>query len=309
VTVTVTQNHVILFSMPVFCAALLWLSAALVNPRPTGGRVGAARAGRGTMSAMQPSDVLVVMNGLPGAMGVEVAEACLRRGMRLAPFGLTGPRRSGESIEVAGPDGERHAVRLVPGPTGTSAAAAECEAVGAELAALAAGGGRVVCIDYTHPSAVNANAAWYARHGLAFVMGTTGGDRAALEATVTSTPGLYAVIAPNMAKQIVALQVGLARQGGGARDERGKGEAAEAWRLHAAPPGVNGMGRAVLARRVSPARSSRWPPCCRLTMSARRPRPPLPALARPHPARPPDRPASRGWRPTSRAPLRATSCA
>ena len=32
-------------------------------------------------------------------------------------------------------------------------------------------------VDYTHPSAVNANAVFYARHHLPFVMGTTGGDR------------------------------------------------------------------------------------------------------------------------------------
>lgn len=38
-------------------------------------------------------------------------------------------------------------------------------------------GGRVVVVDYTHPSAVNANAEFYAKHKLNFVMGTTGGDR------------------------------------------------------------------------------------------------------------------------------------
>ena len=41
-------------------------------------------------------------------------------------------------------------------------------------------------------------------HGLPFVMGTTGGDRAALM-EVTRDSGTYAVIAPNMCKQIVAL--------------------------------------------------------------------------------------------------------
>ena len=60
-------------------------------------------------------------------------------------------------------------------------------------------------VDYTHPSAVNSNAEFYCRHGLPFVMGTTGGDRQGLEETVRtfSTPG---VIAPNMAKQIVGFQ-------------------------------------------------------------------------------------------------------
>lgn len=38
-------------------------------------------------------------------------------------------------------------------------------------------GGQLVVVDYTHPSAVNANAELYAKHQLNFVMGTTGGDR------------------------------------------------------------------------------------------------------------------------------------
>lgn len=174
------------------------------------GAAAAARAHTVMGSAPKPTEVTIVMNGLPGAMGIEVAQACLRRGMRLAPVGLTGPSRQGETIDIEGPDGT-NTVRLVPGPSSTSPdASAECEAVGAELERMrAAAGGKLVCIDYTHPLAVNANAAWYARHGLDFVMGTTGGDRAALEATVTKSPSLYAVIAPNMAKQIVALQVRL----------------------------------------------------------------------------------------------------
>lgn len=62
-----------------------------------------------------------------------------------------------------------------------------------------------IMIDYTHPSAVNTNALFYVKHGLAFVMGTTGGDREKLisDAQRGSMPS---VIAPNMAKQIVGLQ-------------------------------------------------------------------------------------------------------
>ena len=62
-----------------------------------------------------------------------------------------------------------------------------------------------IAVDYTHPSAVNGNALFYTRHNIPFVMGTTGGDREKLEETVQkgNSP---AVIAPNMAKQIVGLQ-------------------------------------------------------------------------------------------------------
>jgi 4-hydroxy-tetrahydrodipicolinate reductase len=61
----------------------------------------------------------------------------------------------------------------------------------------------LIVVDYTHPSAVNANAGLYCKAGVPFVMGTTGGDRQALVALVEQSKGI-AVIAPNMAKQIVA---------------------------------------------------------------------------------------------------------
>jgi 4-hydroxy-tetrahydrodipicolinate reductase len=60
-------------------------------------------------------------------------------------------------------------------------------------------------VDYTHPSAVNSNADFYCRHGLHFLMGTTGGERRSLEETVRKSSAA-AVIAPNMAKQIVGFQ-------------------------------------------------------------------------------------------------------
>ncbi len=69
--------------------------------------------------------------------------------------------------------------------------------------------GSFITIDFTLPSAVNENAAFYCRHQLPFVMGTTGGDRKALEETVRSS-SVSAVIAPNMAKQIVAFQAMMA---------------------------------------------------------------------------------------------------
>ncbi|MCK5097458.1 MAG: dihydrodipicolinate reductase, partial [Desulfobacteraceae bacterium] len=62
-----------------------------------------------------------------------------------------------------------------------------------------------IAIDYTHPSAVNSNSLFYTKNQIPFVMGTTGGDREQLELVVKNslTP---AVIAPNMAKQIVGFQ-------------------------------------------------------------------------------------------------------
>lgn len=60
-------------------------------------------------------------------------------------------------------------------------------------------------VDYTHPSAININGDFYRQYKLPFVMGTTGGDRKFLIEQIQSS-STVAVIAPNMAKQIVAFQ-------------------------------------------------------------------------------------------------------
>merc|ERR1719291_812961 len=41
--------------------------------------------------SMSVQELTLMVNGLPGAMGREIAAACLRRGLKLAPFALTGP--------------------------------------------------------------------------------------------------------------------------------------------------------------------------------------------------------------------------
>lgn len=160
------------------------------------------------MMAAAPK-VAVMVNGLPGAMGKEVAAACLRRGLAVCSVGLTGPQIEEESVEVDdGEGGQKQTVRLVKGPL-TGNGDEECDA---RLQGLLAGyrdsKTRLIAVDYTHPTAVNPNGKLYARHKLDFVMGTTGGDREKLMDDVAAG-GIYAVIAPNMAKQIVALQAGL----------------------------------------------------------------------------------------------------
>ena len=150
-------------------------------------------------SAARPA---VMVNGLPGAMGREVAAACLRRGLELAPFGLTGLGCAGEIVVDDGIGGPPMTVRLYEG--------SRDELTRVMRAVYPAGGAKtLVCVDYTHPSAVNGNAEWYAANKLPFVMGTTGGDRDALMKTVSGF--VSCVIAPNMAKQIVALQAAMQR--------------------------------------------------------------------------------------------------
>jgi dihydrodipicolinate reductase len=64
---------------------------------------------------------------------------------------------------------------------------------------------QLVIIDFTLPQAVNSNAAFYCTHQVPFVMGTTGGDREALMNDTRNAQN-FAVIAPQMGKQVVAFQ-------------------------------------------------------------------------------------------------------
>lgn len=136
------------------------------------------------------SDGLTVMvNGLPGKMATAVAEEVLRRGLALADESLTG-LESETNLLV-----EQSTVALSP-PSHHNAS----------LERSRQRYPRLVVVDYTHPNAVNTNVQRYAAAGLSFVVGTTGGNASDMENAVRASEGVYAVIAPNMGKQIVAFQ-------------------------------------------------------------------------------------------------------
>ncbi|AOY59728.1 MULTISPECIES: dihydrodipicolinate reductase [Desulfococcus] len=138
--------------------------------------------------------IKVMVNGAPG----NVARTVIRRIIQdprfaLVPYSLTGPEINEKICNV-----DDVAVQLfLP------------EARSQALAAVRAAGPEVICIDFTHPAAVNENAEFYCEGGLPFVMGTTGGDRERLMARVAAS-NISAVIAPNMAKQIVGFQAMMA---------------------------------------------------------------------------------------------------
>lgn len=149
------------------------------------------------------SDIKVMVNGMPGPMATAAAEACLRKGLSLSPFAMTGPDMEPLSITVVDAVTGNHAnVRLIP--------SSENDEILSQLEKTRSkfGDDAVLAIDYTHPSAVNSNAKFYAEQKIPFVMGTTGGDRDQLMKDMESF-NASAVIAPNMGKQIVALQAGL----------------------------------------------------------------------------------------------------
>jgi 4-hydroxy-tetrahydrodipicolinate reductase len=136
------------------------------------------------------SRIKVMVNGIPGDMAVNVARHILNdERFALLPFSLTGPE-----IQEAKHKIETNTIRLL-----------KPEAREQAIGDLKQTEGAFLSVDYTHPSAVNANAAFYCKHQLPFVMGTTGGDRSQLEACVRAS-SISAVIAPNMAKQIVGFQ-------------------------------------------------------------------------------------------------------
>jgi 4-hydroxy-tetrahydrodipicolinate reductase len=148
-------------------------------------------------------DVFVMVNGMPGPMATAAAEACLRKGLRLSPAAMTGPNVEPMTITVYDPVSKKSSdVRLIP--------STDTEEIKATIEGLktSCGENKLLAIDYTHPSAVNSNALFYVENKLPFVMGTTGGDREKLISDVESAKQ-FAVIAPNMAKQIVAVQAAL----------------------------------------------------------------------------------------------------
>lgn len=149
------------------------------------------------------SDIKVMVNGMPGPMATAAAEACLRKGLSLSPFAMTGPDMEPMSITVVDDvTGNNANVRLIPS-SANDEILSQLEKTRSKF-----GDDAILAIDYTHPSAVNSNANFYAEQKIPFVMGTTGGDRDQLMKDMESS-GASAVIAPNMGKQIVALQAGL----------------------------------------------------------------------------------------------------
>ena len=140
-----------------------------------------------------------MVNGMPGPMATAAAEACLRKGLLLAPTAMTGPTVEPCTIHVHDTvSGKSAQVKLIP--------STQTDELEAAISGMKEASDLFLAIDYTHPSAVNENSQFYVKNKVPFVMGTTGGDRDAL---LQDVEGNFAVIAPNMGKQIVAMQSAL----------------------------------------------------------------------------------------------------
>lgn len=139
------------------------------------------------------STIRVMVNGAPG----KVASLIIRHILNinddvdytLVPYSLTGPEITAHEYVI-----DEFAVYLIP-PLRRYHAVKD----------IRESEGGFICVDFTHPAAVNKNAEFYCEMGIPFVMGTTGGNRELLHKTVENSDNV-AVIAPNMAKQIVGIQ-------------------------------------------------------------------------------------------------------
>ncbi len=132
----------------------------------------------------------IMLNGLPGNVATIIARHILAAdGFELLPVALTGPEITDTEQDI---DGYR--VALVRPENRDDA-----------LSRARTRTPQWISVDFTHPTAVVDNARFYCDNNLPFVMGTTGGDRRQLIDTVEQSPNA-AVIAPNMAKQIVGFQ-------------------------------------------------------------------------------------------------------
>ena len=136
------------------------------------------------------NNIKIMVNGLPGNMASNVARHVLADSQfELIPQSLTGPEITETQTII-----DSVSIRLILPKDRDQA-----------VSAIKQKEGLFLNVDFSLPPAVNSNAEFYCKHGLPFVMGTTGGDRQLLEDTVKAS-SISAVIAPNMAKQIVGFQ-------------------------------------------------------------------------------------------------------
>jgi len=132
----------------------------------------------------------IMINGLPGNVAKTMTASALKDDrFNVLPFSLTGQEIDNKTINIADITFE-----LIKPDTRDE-----------KIKEIKAQSASFIAVDYIHPTDVNSNALFYNQNQIHFLMGTTGGDRDKLEQTVkqASTP---AVIAPNMAKQIVGFQ-------------------------------------------------------------------------------------------------------
>lgn len=140
--------------------------------------------------------VKVMVNGLPGKMAEIVARLIIKErenlSMELVPFSQTGDEIKDGDFRLG--KGVLHLVRALE--------------MRVYIRTIKDGNFPFISVDFTTPASVIPNVRFYCENGLPFVMGTTGYSETELAAIkeMVATAGIPAVIAPNMAREIVGLQ-------------------------------------------------------------------------------------------------------
>ncbi len=144
----------------------------------------------GTSTTKKPT--VVILSGFPGKMSRLLREAILRcpDDFELANFAFTGPEITEDQDAASG-------ISLVR-PENRKLALADISYMRTEQKST------VVVADFSQPDAVNGNVEFFCENWIPFIMGTTGGDRIQLRRAVECSR-TCAVIAPNMAAEVVAL--------------------------------------------------------------------------------------------------------
>ena len=136
----------------------------------------------------------LMVNGLPGKVASVVASHAIADGsVEFIPQSMTGPDIAEDEMTLDDVN-----IRLIKPQNRDQT-----------IQAIKSSEGEFISIDFTLPYAVNENTEFYCRMALPFVMGTTGGDREKLVQSIAGS-SISAVIAPNMAKQIVGFQAMMA---------------------------------------------------------------------------------------------------
>jgi len=132
----------------------------------------------------------IMVNGLPGNMASGVARSIdASEDLDVFPVSMGGSSLAGRDFNTFVLRDNSPGIRMYPFQQGQDLK----------------GDRPFLAVDYTSPSAINDMVDFYCDNEIPFVMGTTGGDRAALEKRVRDS-NTVAIIAPNMAVPIVGIQ-------------------------------------------------------------------------------------------------------
>lgn len=166
-----------------------------------------------TAGTGETKPLVVMVNGLPGRMAAATAEEVLRRGLTLADEAMTGEGMS--PVMNVSCDADDDKSRSTGGKLSKNVALQPPSEHSKSLERMRSKYERLIVVDYTHPNSANSNVELYAANGLSFVVGTTGADVQRMKDAVMKSlfSDTYAVIAPNMGKQIVAFQVMMKHMG------------------------------------------------------------------------------------------------